>query len=71
VEVQVQEKLQMKVQLMQVVEDQPEGGEEGDMVGVEEGEGDLVIGSAFKCDVSVVTCCCTFVTLVIWFLLEL
>jgi hypothetical protein len=57
VEVQVQEKLQMKVQLMQVVEGQLEGEEKE--------EGDFILGSAFKCDVSVVTCYGTFVTLVI------
>jgi hypothetical protein len=61
----------MKVQLMQVVEDQLHGEEEGDAVGEEEGDGDLVLGSAFKCDVSVVRCYDTFVTLVIWFLLDL
>jgi hypothetical protein len=61
----------MKVQLMQVVEDQLHGKEEGDVVGEEEGDRDLVLGSAFKCDVSVVRCYGTFVTLVIWFLLDL
>jgi hypothetical protein len=55
-----EEKLQIKVQLMQVVEDQLQG----DAVGEEEGERDLVLGSAFKCDVLVVTCYDTFVTLV-------
>jgi hypothetical protein len=59
-----EEKLQIKVQLMQVVEDQLQGEEEGDAVGEEEGERDLVLGSAFKCDVLVVTCYDTFVTLV-------
>jgi hypothetical protein len=61
----------MKVQLMQVVEDQLHGEEEGDAIGEEEGDGDLVLGSVFKCDVSVVRCYGTFVTLVIWFLLDL
>jgi hypothetical protein len=69
VEVQVQEKLQMKVQLMQVVKDQLQGEEEGDAA--REEEGDLVIGSAFKCDVLVVTCYGTFVTFVTWLLLDL
>jgi hypothetical protein len=49
----------------------PDAGPKTYMVGEEEGEGDLVIGSAFKCDVLVVTCYGTFVTLVIWFLLDL
>jgi hypothetical protein len=71
VEVQVQDMLQMKVQLMLVLEDQLEVEEEGDAVGEEEGEGDLVISSAFKCVVSVVTCYVTFVTHDIRFLLDL
>jgi hypothetical protein len=40
---------------------QLKGEDEGDEVG----EGDLVLGSAFKCDVLVLTCYGTFVTLVI------
>jgi hypothetical protein len=52
-----------------VVKDQLQGEEEGDAA--REEEGDLVIGSAFKCDVLVVTCYGTFVTFVTWFLLDL